>query len=151
LLPRLRNALLLGGLVAAGAGGVALGALAGREASEPGTTRVVVADPAAAQDLDADAARSPGGFTGFDGPRALAGSVFQSGTVERVADGELTIAGDGGTIAVRFTSPQRLFRIQPIVEPLATGDAVLVRVEGGVVTAVLRVPPDLEEGAGSAP
>lgn len=130
----------------AGAGGALLGVRLGDAASAPNVERIMLAAPETLAGPPQDAARSPGGFTGFGGPPAIRGEVQRGGTVQSVEPGALVVGSAESSVTVRYTSPQRLFRIVPSAAPLRAGDLVQVRVEGGRAIAVLRLPPGLEQG-----
>ncbi|MBM4409886.1 MAG: hypothetical protein FJ037_00925 [Chloroflexi bacterium] len=130
----------------AGAGGAWLGVRLGHAVSEPTVERVTITAPEMLAGAPPDAARSPGGFTGFGGPPAIRGEVQRSGTIQSATSGVLVIGSSESSVTVRYTSPERLFRIAPAVTPLRVGDLVQVRVEDGRVAAILRLPPGLEQG-----
>lgn len=143
---RLEAAALAAAVLLAGAGGGLLGIRLGDAASAPDVARVTVAAPEALAGPPQDAARSPGGFTGFGGPPAIRGEVQRSGTVRSAEPGTLVIGSAESSVTVRYASPERLFRIAPAGAPLRPGDLVQVRVEGGRAAALLRLPPGLEQG-----
>ncbi|RJQ07721.1 MAG: hypothetical protein C4558_09130, partial [Dehalococcoidia bacterium] len=58
----------------------------------------------------------------------------------------LVIGSAESSVTVRYTSPERLFRILPAGTSLRAGDLIQVRVEDGRAAAVLRLPPGLEQG-----
>ena len=130
----------------AGAGGGVLGIRLGDAASAPEVRRVAFVAPETLVGPPRDAARSAGGFTGFGGPPAIRGEVQRSGTVQGVEAGAVVIGSAESSVTVRYTSPERLFRIAPASAPLRAGDLVQVRVEDGRAVAVLRLPPGLEQG-----
>ncbi len=134
----------------AGAGGGLLGMRLGDAASAPDVERITIAAPEALAGPPQDAARSAGGFTGFGGPPAIRGEVQRSGTVQSAEPGALVIGSAESGVTVRYTSPERLFRIAPASAPLRAGDLVQVRVEDGRAAAVLRLPPGLEQGGNRA-
>ncbi len=146
------------GLLSAGAAGAVSGIILGDRASEPGTTTLSLLDPAFQQLLAEPAYRSAGGFTGFGGMPALGGRVLRFGTVRGLEldpptgsgtiGGTLTVEADGAVATVRFVRAERFFSIGPAVEPLQPGDLVQLRIEGQQAVGSLRLPPDLEEGAG---
>ena len=136
-------------LLAAGLAGVVLGVAAGERASQPEVHELVVAEPALRAATVAAALRSAGGFTGFGGLPALPGDVLRAGTVAEAEAGALVVDSGGSEAEIRFSAPLRLFRIAALREALRAGDIVVVRFAGGAPEAVLRVPPDLEEGAGT--
>ena len=145
-------------LVAAGLAGAVLGVAAGERASESEVELLVLPEPALLAETPAGALRSAGGFTGFGGLPALPGDVLRAGTVtESAAEAEAAGAGAGALVVeaggsaaqIRFSSPARLFRIAALQGALGAGDIVVVRLVDGAPQAVLRVPPDLEEGAGT--
>lgn len=130
----------------AAAGGGALGVRLGRAASAPAVRHVAVAAAEGFAGPPADAARSPGGFTGFGGRPALGGEVLRSGTVETAGGGATAIASPGSTLTVRVTSAERLYAIVPASAPLRAGDSVQVHARDGSAVAVLRLPPGLGQG-----
>ena len=149
-------------LVAAGLAGAVLGVAAGERASESEVELLVLPEPALLAETPAGALRSAGGFTGFGGLPALPGDVLRAGTVtESAAEAEaagaaagagagaLVVEAGGSAAQIRFSSPARLFRIAALQGALGAGDIVVVRLVDGAPQAVLRVPPDLEEGAGT--
>ena len=139
-------------LVAAGLAGAVLGVATGERASESEVSELVLVEPALLAETPADALRSAGGFTGFGGLPTLPGDVLRAGTVTEAASaaaGALVVDAGGGEARIRFSSPARLFRIAPLQGALGVGDIVVVRFVDGAPEAVLRVPPDLEEGAGT--
>jgi hypothetical protein len=150
---RLIAVALLLSLVGAGAGGAWLGLRAGDFASRPGEDRLVLVAPETMAGPAEGALRSAGGFTGFGGAPALAGDVGRVGIVEEHSAGdgdagELRVVGEAGEARLRYSVPARLFRIQPIDQPVVPGDVVVLRYEGDRFTGILRVPPDIEEGIG---
>ena len=141
-------------LVAAGLAGAVLGMVAGERASESEVELLVLPEPALLAETPPAALRSAGGFTGFGGLPALPGDVLRAGTVteaaaEAAGAGALVVEAGGSAAQIRFSSPARLFRIAALQGALGAGDVVLVRFVDGAPEAVLRVPPDLEEGAGT--
>ena len=145
---QLTTTLVLASLVAVGVAGALAGAWLGGRASEPNVQELVIADPALLDGAAGTALRTAGGFTGFGGLPALSGDVLLQGVVEEVGEQTIEIAAGGGTVTVRYRSPDRLFAVQSVERPLEAGDLVVLRIEDGVAVAVLRVPPDLEEGLG---
>ena len=144
---RLRTAAVVAAMLLASVGGGWLGVRLGHAASEPNVERVAVAAPEALAGPPADAVRSPGGFTGFGGAPALRGEVQRSGTVQRSDAGAVVIGTAESNVTVRYTSPERLFRIVPAGSPLKAGDLVQVRVKDGAATSLLRLPANLEQGS----
>jgi len=137
-----------GGLVALG-GGIVAGMALGDRASRPGHNELVIASPALAGTTNEQAVRSRGGFTGFDGAGGLDGSAVRGGTMGAMRDGAFEVTSSGSTLSVRATSSGRLFGIAAATSPLRAGDAVVVRLQtDGSASGVLRVPADLNEGAG---
>jgi len=150
--PRLVTFLVvLGDLLAVG-GGTALGMTLGERASRPGHSELVIENPALATGGTEPMLQSPGGFAGFDGPGSLGGAAVRVGTVATTPGapaGTFEVTSQGSSLGIRTTSTARLFRLRRAAAPLRPGDAVLVRIGGdGAATAVLRVPRDLNEGAG---
>lgn len=143
---RLEAAAVALAVLLAGAGGGLLGVRLGHSASAPDVERITIMAPEALAGPPSDAARSPGGFTGFGGPPAIRGEVQRSGTVQSAASGSVVIGSAESSVTVRYTSPERLFRIAPAGTPLRAGDLVQVRVEEGRAAAILRLPPGLEQG-----
>jgi hypothetical protein len=138
-------------VIAAGAGGALLGVRLGHAASEPSWQRLAIPDPGAATDAADGVARSPGGFTGFGGRPALRGEVLRSGRIQTVTTGAIEIASPESGATIRYTTPERLYRIAVISAPLRAGDLVQVHVKDGAVTATLRLPPGLDEGINRGP
>ncbi len=136
-------------LLTAGLAGAVLGTVAGERASEPRVEELVLTEPALLAETPAGALRSVGGFTGFGGLPALPGDVLRAGTVVEGREGALVVDSGGSEAEIRFSSPSRLFRISALRDALGAGDIVVVRFVDGTPQAVLRVPPDLEEGAGT--
>ncbi|TAK77871.1 MAG: hypothetical protein EPO16_04565 [Dehalococcoidia bacterium] len=147
---RLETVAIAVAVLLAGAGGALLGVRAGNAASAPDVERLTIAAPETFAEPPQDAARSPGGFTGFGGPPAIRGEVQRSGLVQSVESGALVVGTPESSVTVRYTSPQRLFRIVPAGAPLRAGDLVQVRVEDGRALAILRLPPGLEQGGNRA-
>jgi hypothetical protein len=145
----LMAAVTVAALLAAGLAGAVVGVAAGERASEAAAEELVLTDPARLAETPASALRSAGGFTGFGGLPALPGEVLRAGTVVETRDGDLVLDSGGSEVEIRFRAPRRLFRIEPLAGVLAAGDLVVVRLVDGEPQAVLRVPPDLEEGAGA--
>ncbi|MSQ31077.1 MAG: hypothetical protein EXR64_03480 [Dehalococcoidia bacterium] len=144
---RLASALALAAALLAPVGGLAAGVALAQRANAPGLLEVVIADPATAPG-GIEPLRSAGGFTGFDGPTALGGSVVRTGQMSATEGGRFEVTGDGATMAARTTNSTRLFRIERAATPLRAGDAVQVRLDGaGAPLGVLRLPFDLHEGA----
>ena len=135
-------------LIAAVLAGAVLGVAAGERASESEVRELVLTEPALRAETAAGALRSAGGFTGFGGLPMLPGDVLRAGTVAEAGDGALLVDGGGSEAAIRFGAPARLFRIAALEGALGPGDIVVVRFVDGAPEAVLRVPPDLEQGAG---
>ena len=128
-------AFLLAAAVAGFAGGATLaGGLTDAETGDPPPLVLPAVDPRPPW-----AARSAAGFTGFGGHPALAGAVLVSGVVGETRDGALTVDAAGMRTTVEHGGPLRLFRIRRARAPLAAGDAVLLRFDGDVAAAVLRV------------
>ena len=128
-------AVVLAAALAGFLGGATLaGGLSGAETREASPLAPPAVDPRPPW-----ATRSAAGFTGFGDRPALRGAVLVSGAVGETRDGALTIDAAGARTTVEYTAPLRLFRIRPARAPLAAGDAVLLRIEGGVAAAVLRV------------
>lgn len=130
----------------AAVGGGWVGTRLGHSASAPHVDHVSVTAPEALAGPPADAARSPGGFTGFGGPPALRGEVQRSGAVLRVESGLVVVGTAESSTNLRYTSAERLFRIAPATTPVKAGDLVQIRVKDGQATGILRLPPDLEQG-----
>ncbi len=148
------------GLVLAALAGGAAGVYLGSEVSEQDTRVLSIVDPEFQQLVPEAAIRSTGGFTGFGGLPALGGRVLRFGTVEAVElddpgedgaiRGTITIAGNGATTTVRFVRVERLFSIDAAGAGLQVGDLVQLRIEDDRAISVLRLPPDIEAGAGVA-
>ena len=138
-------------VIAAGAGGALLGMRLGDAASEPSEQRLAITDPNAAVSAGEGVARSPGGFTGFGGRPALRGEVLRTGRIESAAAGAIEIASPESSATIRYTTPERLYRIATASNPLSAGDLVRVHVKDGAVTAALRLPPGLDEGINRGP
>ena len=137
-----------GGLAALG-GGIAAGMALGDRASRPGHDELVIASPVLSGTTNEQTVRSRGGFTGFDGAGGLDGSAVRGGTMGAMRDGAFEVTSSGSTLSVRATSTGRLFGIAAATSPLRPGDAGVVRLQAdGSVSGVLRVPADLNEGAG---
>ncbi len=148
---RVRTLLALAAALVAFVGGAATGIGIADRTNVPHQRDVVIADPTGASG-GIQALRSTGGFTGFDAPAALAGSVARTGTMSATQNGAFEVTSAGSTLAARTTSGARLFRIERASSAPARGDAVLVRLDaGGVATGVLRLPGDLHEGENRAP
>lgn len=146
---RLANALLILGALGTLGGGAMLGMAFGERASRPGHRELVIADPRLATAGGGVVLRSPGGFTGFDGPGSLGGAAVRVGTVGASRGGAFEVISDGSSLGIRATDTSRLFLLRRASSALASGDAVVVRVGAdGNASAVLRVPRDLNEGAG---
>lgn len=143
---RLRTTAIGFAVLFAGAGGGWAGVRLGHTASTPHVEHVAITAPEALSGPPADVARSPGGFTGFGGPPALRGEVQRTGPVLHSDAGLVVIGTAESNASVRYTSPERLFRIAPASTPIKPGDLVQVRVRDGNVIAVLRLPPNLEQG-----
>lgn len=143
---RIEAATIAGVVLFAAAGGGFLGMRLGDVASEPDVERVTVVAPEVLAGPPDDVARSPGGFTGFGGPPAVRGEVQRSGLVQRADAGTLVVGDAESGVTVRYTSPERLFRIVRAGAPLRPGDLVQVRSEDGRAIAILRLPPGLEQG-----
>lgn len=120
-------------------GGGALGVRLGEAASRPRVEEIRVTDPGASSTAPGIEARSPAGFTGFGGPPALEGDVLRRGTASDVREGAFTLIDGTARSQVEFTQSLRLYRISPAATPLATGDSVVVSIDEGRATAVLRV------------
>ncbi|MXZ46442.1 MAG: hypothetical protein F4Z08_05535 [Chloroflexi bacterium] len=135
-------------LVAAALAGLVLGRWAGEQASAPTVVELVIEDPALAA-ADADGGwTTRGGFTGFGGLPALPGEVWRAAHVVESEPGRLVITSGGATTTIDYRATSRLFEIVP-GEGVEVGDIVVVRMVGGVIAAMLVVPPDVEEGSGS--
>ena len=148
----LKAAVTVTALIAAVLSGAVLGVAAGERASEAAVEELVLVEPALRAETPASALRSAGGFTGFGGLPTLPGDVLRAGTVtaeDGAAGGALVVEAGGSEAAIRFSAPARLFRISALQGALGAGDVVVVRFVDGAPEAVLRVPPDLEEGAGT--
>jgi hypothetical protein len=144
----------LAGLVlvlVAGAGGALLGMWLGETASAPEERRVTIVDPDSSLSAVDALARSTGGFTGFGGRPALLGEVLRTGEVKATSPGTIELASTESRATVRYTTPERLFRIVPLTTPLRPGDLVQLRVQDGAVTGALRLPTGLEEGINRGP
>lgn len=147
--PRLVTALLAVAALLALGGGTALGMTLGERASRPGHQELVIEDPRLATGGTEPVLRSPGGFTGFDGPGSLGGAAVRVGTVGASRDGAFEVTSAGSSLGIRASSPARQFLLRSAPGALAAGDAVVVRVGAdGSASAVLRVPRDLGEGTG---
>lgn len=144
---RLQSAAVVVAVLLASAGGGWLGIRLGHAASEPNVERVEVVAPEALAGPPANVARSPGGFTGFGGAPALRGEVQRNGTVQRADAGSVVVGPAESNVTVRYTSPERLFRIVPAGTPLKAGDLVQVRVKDGAALSLLRLPANLEQGS----
>jgi hypothetical protein len=138
-------------VVAAGAGGGLLGLRLGEAASAPAQRRLTVADPDGAVLDEAAAGRSAGGFTGFGGRPALRGEVLRTGEIKAASSGAIDLASTESGATVRYTTPERLFRIAALSGPLRPGDLVQVLVRDGAVTGVLRLPAGLDAGINRGP
>ena len=147
---RIRTVAVAALVILAGASGGILGVRLGNAASKPNVERVTVVAPQALAGPPQDAARSSGGFTGFGGPPALRGEVQRSGAVQSVEPGALVIGSAESSVTVRYTTPERLFRITQSTAPLRPGDLLQVRIEGNIAAALLRLPSDLEQGGNRA-
>ena len=144
--PRLVSALAIVGVILALGGGGASGIALAERMNAPQQRDVVIADPSAATG-GIEALRSPAGFSGFDGPAALAGSVARVGKMSATQSGAFEVTGTGTTLAARTTSGARLFRIERASTPLSRGDAVQLRLDAsGALLGVLRLPSDLHAG-----
>ena len=148
---RLEAVAIAAAVLLAGAGGGFLGMRLGDAASAPDVERVTVVSPEALAGPPADVVRSAGGFTGLGGPPAIRGEVQRSGTVQSAESGVLVIGSAESSVTVRYTSPERLFRIVTASAPLRVGDLVQVRVEGDRALGVLRLPPAGLEQGGNRP
>ena len=144
---RLQTAAVVVAVMLASAGGGWLGIRLGHAASEPHVERVEVVAPEVLAGPSADVARSPGGFTGFGGAPALRGEVQRSGAVQRADAGAVVVGSAESNVTVRYTSPERLFRIVPAGSPPKPGDLVQVRVKDGAAISLLRLPANLEQGS----
>lgn len=127
-------------------GGAVAGMRLAEQASSPNVEEIVIVAPDALAGPPAGTARSPGGFTGFGGSPALRGEVQRSGSVQNAQADAVTLGSAESNVTVRYTSPQRLFRIAPATSEMRAGDLVQVRVEGDRAVALLRLPPGLEQG-----
>jgi hypothetical protein len=126
------------GAVALLGGGFA-GVRLGQAASQPRVEEVRVVDPGALSGVPGLEVRSPAGFTGFGGPPALEGEVLRKGVAAEAGSGSFTLVDGGARSQIDFSQPLRLYRVTPSTAPLALGDSVVVRFEGGRATGVLRV------------
>jgi hypothetical protein len=127
------------GAVLALTGGIVAGMRLGEAASRPAVEEVRVTDPASEPTTSGIEWRSPAGFTGFGGPPALEGSVLRRGVTVDVRSGSFALVDGAARSQVEYTQPLRLYRVSPSTAPLASGDSVVVRVENGRATGVLRV------------
>jgi hypothetical protein len=133
------------GWIAAVAGGLALlaGAVAGvrlgEAASRPAVEEIRVTDPGQLPRVPGLEVRSPAGFTGFGGPPALEGEVLRKGAAAEVRAGAFVLVDGGSRSTIEFSQTLRLYRVAPATAPLASGDNVVVRLEGGRAAAILRV------------
>ncbi len=135
-------------LVAAALAGLVLGRWAGDRASAPTVVELAIEDPAlAAADAD-EGWTTRGGFTGFGGLPALPGEVWRAAHVVESEPGRLVVTSGGATTTIDYRATSRLFEIVP-GDSIEVGDIVVVRMVGGVIAAMLVVPPDVEEGSGS--
>lgn len=135
-------------LLAASLGGLVLGRWVGESVSEPTVIELRIDDPRLSAAPADEGWTSEGGFTGFGGLPALPGEVWRQARVVESQPGRLVIASDESTTAIDYRSPARLFEIVP-AGGVEVGDIVVVRLAGGVVAALLIVPPDVEEGSGA--
>ncbi len=143
---RLARAALVAAVLLACAGGAVAGVRMGDAASAPDIEEIVIAAPDALAGPPTGTVRSAGGFTGFGGPPAIRGEVQRSGAIQSTQADAVTLGSTESSVTVRYTSPQRLFRIGPVTSALKVGDLVQVRVDGDRASAVLRLPPGLEQG-----
>lgn len=139
------SALAIGGLLLAGAAGLAGGMRLGERASEPGSHTVTLTDPRSAP-ARSGALVSPAGFTGFE-DGALGGIVTRTGTTTAMEDGQFGVLTGSAAMDVRVTRSTRLYRLVEADGAVSMGDVVVVRLDStGAPVAVLRVPADLREG-----
>ncbi len=142
-------AITIAALAGTALGGLAAGRWAGERASEPAVVELLIENPERSAAPAVEGWTSAGGFTGFGGLPALPGEVWRRALVVESGPGRLVIDADGTTTTVSFRDAVRLFEIAPL-DAVAVGDIVVVRLDGGVVQAVLVVPPDVEQGSGVA-
>ena len=141
-------AVTIAALAASALAGLALGRWAGERASQPTVIEVLIEDPAlAAPDAAGAGRRRAASRASAASPRCRAASGARPAS-SSPSPGRLVIASDGATTAIDYRAPSRLFEIAP-VEGVEPGDVVVVRLVGGAVTAMLIVPPDVEEGSGA--
>jgi hypothetical protein len=140
------------GVVAAGAGGAVAGSRLAQATTRPAHEQVFVYAPELSAGARAGALTSRGGFTGFGGAPALKGDVTRTLAITAVdtGTGRLMLADAGSDVTIRFTSRERLFRLEPLDGSLQAGDVVVVRIEQGRVAGIMRVPPDLDAGVGTS-
>jgi hypothetical protein len=115
-------------------------------ASEPEEQRLAITDPGAVRSAGDEAARSAGGFTGFGGRPALRGEVLRTGRIDNISGGVIVVASPESAATVRYSTPERLYRIARASTPLRAGELVQLLVKDEAVIGVLRVPPGLDEG-----
>lgn len=141
-------AVTIAALVAAALAGLVLGRWAGERASAPTVVELVIEDPALAAAGADEGWTTRGGFTGFGGLPALPGEVWRAAHVVESEPGRLVVTSGGATTTIDYRATSRLFEIVP-GDSIEVGDIVVVRMVGGVIAAMLVVPPDVEEGSGS--
>jgi hypothetical protein len=118
--------------------GVFLGVRLGERASRADARELSLVDPAGLATYVEDGARSPAGFTGFGGPPALQGEVLRAGRTAAAGPGHLELVDEAARTEVTYAGTQRLYRIEPARDALASGDSVIVRVDGTRALGVLR-------------
>ena len=125
--------------------GLVAGMQLGQLASTPDEQVLALDRPSTVADRDV-ALRSVAGFSGFEAG-ALRGEVTRTGAITAPTANTLIVDSGIATAEFRFTSPTRLYRIQPTSVPLRPGDVVVIRLSAeGMGEASLRVPGDLREG-----
>ncbi len=72
--------------------------------------------------------RSIAGFSGFEAG-ALRGEVTRTGAIAAPSADMIVVDSGAATAEFRFTSPTRLYRIQPADSPLRPGDVVIIRLD----------------------
>ncbi|MDA0815473.1 MAG: hypothetical protein O2924_02730 [Chloroflexi bacterium] len=133
------------GLVAIVAVGLVVGMQLGELTSAANEQTLALDRPStvAARDVGL---RSSAGFNGFE-TGALRGDVTRTGAITTPSADTIIVDSGAATAEFRFTSPTRLYRIQPSSSPLRPGDVVVIRLNAdGAGEASLRVPGDLREG-----
>ena len=141
----IRALLLMAVLVAMSVGGIA-GVRLGEAVSAPEQRHVVLEALDAMVVAPVTAARSAGGFTGFDGAGGLHGEVMRSGAVESSGGNTAVITTSESRVSIHFTRADRFFAIARATAPLRAGDLVQIRARDGTATAILRVPAGIEQG-----